>query len=209
MSTPLSHRLREATRDLHQQLERGAFIQSLLRGDCRREDYAAYLSLLAPIYTVLEELLQGGAAAELATLAAPYRRSAALQRDLAFFGVRACSDDEVPLARHLRHLALHAPHRLTAIVYIRYLGDLSGGQVVAKLLRRHLGLQEDGLAFYHFDTFPDIAAAKSRLRQELDDLPLSPSQLDDVEDEARACFTAHIEAFATLRPMPPPLDTEL
>ena len=55
---------------------------------------------------------------------------------------------------HVRKLASSADtaQRLLAHAYVRYVGDLSGGQIMARSIRRAYRLQGmDGLRFYHFD----------------------------------------------------------
>ena len=55
--------------------------------------------------------------------------------------------------------------RLIAHAYTRYLGDLSGGQILQRLLARSLELRPAELSFYDFPRFPDLAALKAGLSQ--------------------------------------------
>lgn len=51
----------------------------------------------------------------------------------------------------LRHLADHEPSALLAHAYVRYLGDLSGGQFIKRRVARAYGLEDgEGLSFYDF-----------------------------------------------------------
>lgn len=69
------------------------------------------------------------------------------------------------------------PALLVAHSYSRYLGDLSGGQILAKRLKKHvLGLSEtdgewdsdQGLAFYAFNNIGNQNAFKNEYRERLD-----------------------------------------
>lgn len=69
------------------------------------------------------------------------------------------------------------PALLVAHSYSRYLGDLSGGQILAKRLKKHvLGLCEtdgewdsdQGLAFYAFNNIGNQNAFKNEYRERLD-----------------------------------------
>lgn len=52
--------------------------------------------------------------------------------------------------------------RLLAHAYVRYLGDLSGGQIIGNRLRKAYGLEGlDGRRFYYFDLDQDTSAAEA------------------------------------------------
>ena len=44
--------------------------------------------------------------------------------------------------------------------YTRYLGDLSGGQAIGRLMKRHFGFETNGILFYLFDQIADPKAFK-------------------------------------------------
>jgi heme oxygenase (biliverdin-producing, ferredoxin) len=52
----------------------------------------------------------------------------------------------------IEHLANNDPSRLLAHAYVRYLGDLSGGQFIKRRIIKAYGLEDDGrgVAFYEF-----------------------------------------------------------
>src|SRR5690606_36152967 len=52
--------------------------------------------------------------------------------------------------------------------YTRYLGDLSGGQHIYKVMQRRFGLGDDGIAFYLFAEIADPAEFKNEYRAALD-----------------------------------------
>ncbi|WP_250544226.1 biliverdin-producing heme oxygenase [Canibacter zhuwentaonis] len=47
--------------------------------------------------------------------------------------------------------------------YTRYLGDLSGGQMIAKRIRSQHGLESDSVAFYEFAELGDLNEFKQQL----------------------------------------------
>lgn len=75
--------------------------------------------------------------------------------------------------------------------YTRYLGDLSGGQVVGSALRASLGLE---LAFFDF---PDLRGpvVKRAYRSTLDALDWSPAEQEQAVAEAGVAFACN-EALA-------------
>ena len=73
-----------------------------------------------------------------------------------------------------------------AHAYTRYLGDLSGGQIIKRMLERHYGLTDDGLAFYTFAEIPKSKPFKDVYRERLDALALTSAQRAEVVEEARS-----------------------
>jgi heme oxygenase len=85
---------------------------------------------------------------------------------------------------------------LVAHAYARYLGDLSGGQILKPLVARALGLAPDQLTFYDFPGIDDMAAAKADLRRALDRIAPGSPEATIVLDEAIAAFR-HTIAVST------------
>ncbi len=199
MAEPLSTQLREATRELHAAAEAAAIFRAIIAGTVTRSEYANYLTLLAPVYEALESALtQNQDRREVAGLYQPQVfRSTALQRDLTELNVTVRIPESNPLALRIAEVARNESVRLAAYFYIRYFGDLSGGQMLSNLLQRALGLTAGhGLALYEFPELGAPGIAKIRLRAALDALPLGATEVAAVVDEARRGFQAHIELFA-------------
>ncbi len=197
MHDPLSLRLREGTRDAHRAAEHSPFIQALLHGQLDRPTYARFLVDLHALYGALElALARHRDDPAIGWLVNPaLARVPALERDLEFFlgpGWRAAAEPSAAgsgYAAHLTDRATDDPLALVAHAYTRYLGDLSGGQVMARVLARNLGLAEDdGLSFYSFPTIADLAAFKHDFRVALDGVTSDPAVIDRLVEEARQAF---------------------
>ena len=85
-----------------------------------------------------------------------------------------------------------------AHAYTRYLGDLSGGQIIKRMMERHYGLGPDGLAFYTFDEIPKSKPFKDVYRERLDALDLTDAQLAETVAEAKRAFRLNSALFAEL-----------
>jgi heme oxygenase len=206
---PLSERLRRATAARHRAAERSGIMPRLLAGRLERARYAALLRNLHALYAALEDGLDRHAGSP---LVAPVRfpalyRAPALGRDLAVLwgaewrGLPLCAAMADYVAR-LSAIAGEAPGLLAAHAYVRYLGDLSGGQVLRNVVARAFGLRDGaGVAFYSFDAEPP-AAAKARLRAGLDALPLDAAGADALVAEALDAFERHIALFVELDRLP-------
>jgi heme oxygenase len=216
LSTALSERLRTATRDLHAEVERTGIMPALLSGRIGRADYAALLRNLHRIYAALETAIDRHATHPcIAPLdLRPLARAEALAADLeVVHGPRW--RDEIPLdaagatyAERLAGLDATDPECLVAHAYVRYLGDLSGGRIVHRVVARSLALPDAaGLRFYQFPAVGDLAAAALRFRHALDRLPLDAAAVDRVVAEAAWAFAQHGELFARLAPHGAPRPT--
>lgn len=201
----LSTQLRERTRDAHERAETVPFITDLMRG---RLDRAAYADLAAQqygIYVALE-----GAARRMADnpraqglLFAELTRTPSIEADLHhLYGPQWRDRIEVlPAARayaeRIEQVSTDLP-RYAAHAYTRYLGDLSGGQAIKRLVQRHYGLGEDGVAFYTFTAIPKPKVFKDLYRERLDALQLDPLEVEMAVAEATLAFELNTAVFAAL-----------
>lgn len=200
---PLSQRLRAATRSLHTAAERAGPMPALLRGELPLRGYVALLQQLSPIYSALESALHTTPArAGTPGFDPALARGAALQADLAYLQARTGGlqlPQITPAASaYAAHLQTLPPPLLAAHAYVRYLGDLAGGQVLARIVGRAYGLQHEGLCFYRFAGDP--VALSQGLRAVLDALPADEG--DAIVAEAIAAFQRHVQLFDALAETP-------
>lgn len=205
MSPGLADRLREATRPLHRQVERAGIMPALLRGDLPRRDYGELLRNLFAIYDALERALRRHAGrAELAPIALPELfRAEALAADLNALAAADWPDWPLQPAafdyvERLHELDRHEPARLAAHAYVRYLGDLSGGQIVGRIVGERLHLA--GVVGRRFYDFGSAAAANdlaARFRRGLDSDAVA-AQAEAIIEEAGLAFRLHARLFEEL-----------
>lgn len=101
-------------------------------------------------------------------------------------------------AARLREHCHTSPAHFIAHHYVRYLGDLSGGRLVARKVAETYRLSGAGLAFYRFDAIGDPKAYKAVYRERLDALPYDEEQLDLLVAEAQLAFGLNAAIFADL-----------
>lgn len=207
MSVPLAERLRIATRDLHRRVERAGLMPALLRGRLPRADYLALLRNLHALYEALEAgLLRHAAHPQLVPLPLrPLARAGALAADLELLhgpgwaqALPLCAAADAYAARLLQ-LADQQPALLAAHAYVRYLGDLNGGQVLARLVGQGLQLPPgQGVAFYDFGPAEQVAAQVAAFRRGLDHIAPDEAAAQALVDEACGAFERHRELFEQL-----------
>lgn len=191
-----SERLRHETKPAHREAERSGFLADLIRGRADRPGYALYLRNLAPVYAALESALERRDSPLLAPFRqAGLRRAPWLMADLyALVGSAWRSLPELAEARRYA-LAVEAADDigLAAHAYTRYLGDLSGGQILRDVLTKSLALHETALSFYAFPDVLDIAATKDAARRSLDRLGARSRATDALIEAAKDAFRFNID----------------
>jgi heme oxygenase len=90
---------------------------------------------------------------------------------------------------------------LPAHAYVRYLGDLNGGQVLKRLLSQSLGLDDASLSFYEFPEITDLKAFRLHFRAALDLVGCRSSDLDAIVAEARTAFLLNIAVSKEVKTM--------
>jgi heme oxygenase len=207
-AAPLALRLRLETRDLHHAAEHSGAMGALLRGELALPAYKAMLRNLLAIYQPLEAALDRHASHPgVAPMRVPaLYRSKALSADLAALdppGAGDMSNPEAlePAARdyalRLAGVAPGAAPMLVAHAYVRYLGDLHGGQTLSTLVGRAYGGQA-AVGFYDFGDAEQLAAHRADFRASLAALPSTPEGDDLIVAEARWAFEQHILLFEQL-----------
>jgi len=188
------------TKTLHVEAERSGIIRDLLRGEASREGYIVLLRNLLPAYRAMELGLERHRRSRRLRRLAAYRfdRAATIEADLVSLCGERWSQD-VPLlatgelyAARIAKAAEGDGARLIAHAYTRYLGDLSGGQILQRLLARSLQLRPPELTFYDFPRFSDLEELKADYRRALDQAGTSFADGDAIVEEGALAFSHNI-----------------
>ena len=169
--------LRELTKEAHTNAERSAFVKILFSGTINPQLYATYLKNQHPQYEILEVCaMPHGILHGLPDI----RRAPTINADY----VELWEDQEHPptmlpvVDRYIKYILSikDDPKKLMAHIYVRHMGDLAGGQMIAKKV--------PGSGKYY--QFEDPEALKAAIRERLD---------DSMADEAKVCFQFAKEFF--------------
>ncbi len=207
MSSNLATKLREGTKKAHTMAENVGFVKCFLKGVVEKNSYRKLVSNLYFVYSAMEEEMERHEAHPI--LSKIYfkqlNRKKTLEQDLSFYYGSNWREQVAPspaaqaYVQHIHQVSASEPELLIAHSYTRYLGDLSGGQILKKIAQRSMNLSEgQGTAFYEFKDIPDEKAFKANYRQVLDELPIDEVTADRIVDEANATFGMNMKLFQEL-----------
>ncbi|MCC7362970.1 MAG: biliverdin-producing heme oxygenase [Dehalococcoidia bacterium] len=199
-----SAKLRATSWAAHGRAQHSPFMAALFGGTLAGGRFAELVAQEYFVYDVLEK-----AAAELRghPVAGPFARPeldrrAVLEADLAELLGAAWASGIAPLAAtqaycdRLREVCFTWPGGFIAHHYVRYMGDLSGGQQIKKMIARHCG--PAGTRFYDFAQIPDPDAFKEQYREQLDRLTLDTAEQQRVIDEVLLAYELTTRMLAAL-----------
>lgn len=198
--------LRERSSGSHSRSEHAGFMASLLSGEASREDYVSLVAQHYFIYEALEEVGERMRKDPVASvfLSDALTRLPALEADLDFLVGPEWRERIAPLpatARYverIRQVGATWPGGFVAHHYTRYLGDLSGGLFIGRVMARRFGFETNGIGFYLFDAIADPAAFKDVYREQLDAAPWNEAERERVIDEVLLAYRFNTELFEEL-----------
>lgn len=200
--------IRTASHEQHVEAETSTFMSDLLGGRLGVAAYARYTEQLWFVYEALEADAERLASDPVvgAFIRPELLRLRALERDLAHLrgpGWRA-GLSALPATRayadRVRHCAEQWSAGYVAHHYTRYLGDLSGGQIIRDRAEKAWGFEKkgDGVRFYVFEEIPNPAAFKRGYRELLDGIRADDLEKQRVVAECKKAFALNTAVFHAL-----------
>lgn len=202
----LSEVLAAGTREIHEKAENTQFVKDFLRGNISKEIFKMGVVALYYTYSALEEEIERNKDhPSFAPLYFPaeLHRQDALARDLEYFygpewkSQISCSEATKHYVDRIHQVGHEDPVLLVSHAYTRYMGDLSGGQILKKVAQRALKLPPtgEGLEFYHFEGIHSPKAFKQLYRSRMNELELDMETKKKLVAEAVKAFHHNIEVF--------------
>ncbi|MBE9032825.1 heme oxygenase (biliverdin-producing) [filamentous cyanobacterium LEGE 11480] len=207
MSSNLALKLREGTKKAHTMAENTGFIACFLRGTVEKNSYRKLVANLYFVYAAMEEAMHN--LKDHPVMGKMYfpelDRKESLEQDLAYYYGANWREEVQPSAAtqayvaQINKVAQEDPEKLIAHLYTRYIGDLSGGQILKKIAVNAMGLNEgEGTNFYAFPKIADEKEFKTMYRGTLDSLPVSEEKGDAIVEEANDAFHHNMNMFQEL-----------
>jgi heme oxygenase len=208
----LATRLREGTKQSHTAAENTAFMKCFLKGIVEREPFRKLTADLYFVYSALEEeMLRNRQHPVVGMLYfQELLRTGKLEADLAFYygdnwrNEIVASPEGCKYVARIREVSQSNPALLVAHAYVRYMGDLSGGQSLRNIARSAMDLPPDrGTGLHEFEQIPTVEARrtfKARYRDALNSLPVDETLAGAIVDEANLAFALNRNVFHELEP---------
>ena len=199
--------LKTETKKSHTAAENTKFVGSFLRGVISKESYKQLVANFYFIYRALEEEFDKWS--ESPILSEVHHkllsRTNQLERDLRYYYGPVWRHHIVPTEQcqryvnRIREVSDDEPELLIGHHYTRYMGDLSGGQILKNIAQKSLDLREgEGLHFYEFEGIDDKKVFKDGYRSMLNNLPINQSMANAIINEANYAFRLNMFMFDEL-----------
>ncbi len=212
MSIDLATQLREGTKHSHTAAENTAFMKCFLKGIVEWEPFRKLVADLYFVYRTLEaEMRRHRDHPVVGPMYFPeLEREANLAKDLAFYygdnwqNEIEASPEGINYVNRIQELSNTEPALLIAHAYVRYMGDLSGGQSLKNIVRSALNLPADkGTGLHEFEQIPTVEARrafKAKYRDALNSLPVDEALAQKIVDEANLAFQMNRNVVHELEP---------
>lgn len=209
MITQFSKEIKEGTKKSHSAAENTKFVASFLKGVLDPEEYRKLITNFWYVYETMELRLQESDdpfVKELKQWNVLLFRTAFIQRDLRYYYGPMWREKQIPTEAcnkycyRINEVFNDNPYLLIAHHYTRYIGDLSGGQILKGIAKKALNPPEgEGLHFYDFPMIEDAKAFKTEYRSTLDNLDLTREQKDALVEEANYAFKLNMDMFNEMK----------
>ena len=200
----LAQELKTGTKRSHTAAENTKFVGSFLRGVVSEQNYRTLIKDFYFVYSALEEEMERLEDDEFLKPIhfKELNRLNFLKWDLRYYygpnwmmevkPSEAC----IQYTERIHEVADKDPYLLVGHHYTRYLGDLSGGQILRNIAEKALDLpKNEGLHFYDFPKIEDKKAFKIKYREGLDKVTTDSHKINDIIAEANYAFRLNMYMF--------------
>ena len=196
-----SKEIKEGTKVSHSAAENTGFVSNFLSGVISKENYRKLIANFYFVYQALEKEIESNKEhPAIAPIAFDeLKRVDTLAKDCEYFYGSDWKEIISPseaAKQYIARIEEVEPELLVGHHYTRYLGDLSGGQILKNIAQKSLNLYDGGLDFYEFEDIPSSKEFKVKYRAALDSLPLM--EKNNVIVEANFAFRLNMYMFNEL-----------
>ena len=204
-----SAQIKAGTKKSHSAAENTKFVAQFLKGVLDPEEYRKLITNFYYVYDTMEQRIQESKDPLVEVIKqwnVDLFRTASLERDLRYYYGPMWREKQVPseacnqYCYRINEVAEQDPYLLIAHHYTRYIGDLSGGQILKGIAQNALQPPiGEGLHFYDFPRIEDAKLWKTNYRATLDGLGFNQSQINALIAEANYAFRLNMYMFEEIQ----------
>ena len=207
MVISLAEQLRQGTTKSHSMAENVSFVKSFLGGVVDKKSYRTLVANLFFVYSAIEEEMYKNK--NNISISPIYfdqlNRKESLEKDLLYYYgsdwqsvVKPSAVTQIYVNR-IHEIGNHQPELLISHAYTRYMGDLSGGQILKSIAKNAMQLSGDqGTEFYVFRDIKNDKEFKQMYRKALDSISVTEDQVNLIISEANVAFNLNMKMFQEL-----------
>uniref|UniRef100_A0A7S1CUH2 Heme oxygenase n=1 Tax=Picochlorum oklahomense TaxID=249345 RepID=A0A7S1CUH2_9CHLO len=205
----LSARLKQGTKEQHDRASRVKIMGKIMSRNVSRAEYEQLLFTYYQMYTVLEKAIRDHCENESIknVYSSKLERVDSIKLDLEYFVGKEWESDErlntvspavEQFQAHIQDLAAKQPSLLLAHFYVRYLGDLAGGQIISTKIQRRFEMADlNGLNFYTFKDIPNVRGHVKQIKEGIDKV-VDPTLIEDIVNEVKVSFEMQYDILVEL-----------
>jgi heme oxygenase len=197
-------RMKKETWDEHEASKDSNFAKGIMSGEFGQQGFVEWQRALYPIYVTLENILKKNRKDPVLHIFDHRKldRADRILHDLQLLG-----EDPISFPSPLRTIppyigainkASEVPQRLMAYHYTRYMGDMNGGQVIARAMENVCGIDKEALSCYDFSEIGDGYHYRKQYKTLLELSPWTEEEREAFIDEAKIAYARNADFFEEL-----------
>jgi heme oxygenase len=196
--------MKKETFDEHELSKDSGFATSLMSGEWDALAFIEWQNALYPVYVALEKNLVANRKDPSLHIFDHRKldRADRIKHDLGTYGI-----DPIETPSTLASVAPYvaaveaasaSPQRLMAYHYTRYMGDMIGGQVIARCMMKEYGMTPDSLTCYDFSECGDIHQYRKTYKTLLELVPWTEEERREFIEEVKVAYRVNAAMFEEL-----------
>lgn len=196
--------MKEETFEAHELSKDSGFATTLMSGQWSYKAFVEWQRALYPIYVALEDIMKSNRKDPSLHIFDHRKldRNQKIFNDLAYYGVNPVLDPS-PLPSVKDYVAKvedagSRPQRIMAYHYTRYMGDMIGGQVIARTLKEKYDMPDEALTCYDFSDIGDLYHYRKTYKTLLDLVPWTEEERRAFIEETKVAYEINAVLFQEL-----------
>jgi heme oxygenase len=205
--TPFIDQMKQETLEAHDESKDSGFAVTIMSGQWSPLAFVEWQRALYPVYNTLETILKKNRKDPFLSIFDHRRldRSERIFHDLSTYNVNPILDPSpLPCVQDYVNCVANtdgSTPRILAYHYTRYMGDMIGGQVIARSMKEKYGMSDESLTCYDFSEIGDLHYYRKNYKILIELLPWSEQEREDFVGEIKTAYQINAILFQELYDM--------